>query len=306
MSAGFNGNSLAVTVDIEDWYHIPSVTGSPFSQFRDASEFYQQWSGRYDYLTDSVRKVLGILGTCNVTATFFVVADIVRHYPGLIECICEQGHEIAVHGLSHACKIDPQTKSPLMSTAEFEARTKDAKHLLETTVGERIYGYRAPNALVSGWMVDSLEKLGFLYDASVSVNSLYNKTDSQLIGVSSCPYTPRPHSLDRGDERDIVEFPFAYWDVGGVKIPASGGPMLRFLGSRMILEGLRQSLKRGHTVFYFHPLDISPEKFPRVGRGRPFYWAIKGDLVERRLLQILRGINGVKKMPLSELCGEAL
>jgi hypothetical protein len=40
---------------------------------------------------------------------------------------------------------------------------------------------------------------------------------------------------------------------------------------------------RGHTVFYFHPIDISTEKFPEVGKGRPLYWVIKGKVVEKRI-----------------------
>ncbi len=36
----------------------------------------------------------------------------------------------------------------------------------------------------------------------------------------------------------------AYWNVFGFKIPTSGGPMLRFLGARIILKGLKQSLRR--------------------------------------------------------------
>ncbi len=37
-----NKNFIAVTVDIEDWYHIPSVTGSPFSKFKDVDEFFSK------------------------------------------------------------------------------------------------------------------------------------------------------------------------------------------------------------------------------------------------------------------------
>ena len=33
-------NTLSITVDIEDWYNIPSVTGSPFSVYKDVPEFF--------------------------------------------------------------------------------------------------------------------------------------------------------------------------------------------------------------------------------------------------------------------------
>ena len=90
-------------------------------------------------------------------------------------------------------------------------------------------------------MLDSLEKIGFKYDSSVCVNSLYNKTDSSLEGVSSYPYYTKKNGLEIGEEkeRNFVEFPWAYWNVFGLKIPASGGPMLRFLGAHVIWKGLQ-------------------------------------------------------------------
>ena len=57
-------NTLSITIDIEDWYHIPSVTGSPFSVYRDVDEFFDKWKGRrYDYLSlrKPTRRVLDLL-----------------------------------------------------------------------------------------------------------------------------------------------------------------------------------------------------------------------------------------------------
>ena len=195
-----NMNTLSITVDIEDWYHIPSVTGSPFAVSKDVPKFFEGWTGRYDYLTEPTKRVLDMLDEYEVTATFFVVADVVDHYPGLVESIVERGHEIGCHGLHHACKIDPKTKEPLMSIKDFEERTLEAKEMLEQVCKGKVIGYRAPNALVGGWMLDSLEKIGFKYDSSISVNSLYNKTDSSLEGVSPYPYYPKKNGLEIVEE----------------------------------------------------------------------------------------------------------
>ncbi len=295
-------NSLSITVDIEDWYHIPSVCGSPFSKYRDVNEFFEKWDGRYDYLTEPTKRMLNILDEYNVNATFFVVADIADNYPGLIESIAERGHEIACHGLHHECKIDPKTKEPMMSIKEFERRTLKAKNILEKVTGDKVVGYRAPNAFIGGWMLDSLEKIGFRYDSSVCVNSLYNKTDSSLKEVSSCPYYPLPTGLESGDNRNFVEYPWPYYNLGGFKIPTSGGPMLRFLGARVMLKGLKQSLKRGHTVFYFHPIDVSYEKFPEIGKGRPLYWVIKGEMVEKKIRHVLINLqSNVNLVPIKDV-----
>ena len=282
---------LAVTVDVEDWYHIPMVTGTTFSKYKDVQEFLQNWKGRYDYLTEPTGRMLQILDDFNLKATFFVVADVTELYPGLVEQIASRGHEIACHGLHHACKTSSRTKEPLMSQGEFEERTVRAREMLEKASGQKVIGYRAPAAYVSGWMIDSLEKLGFKYDSSVSVNSLYNKTDSVLRGVDSRPYYPRVGRLEPGDKRGILELPWPYLDFG-LKFPTGGGPMLRFFGARYIMLGLKQSLKRGPTIFYVHPIDICEERFP-VGfsRHRPFFWAIKGWIVESRIRWILNNLD---------------
>lgn len=283
---------LAVTVDIEDWYHVPAVTGSPFARFKDTDEFFRQWPGRYDYLTEPTKRVLEILNQFEIRATFFVVADITEHYPGLVEQIANQGHEIACHGLHHACKIHPGTKEPLLSQGEFEERTFQAKQLLEKASGQEVIGYRAPSAYVGGWMLDSLKKTGFKYESSVSVNSFYNKTDSQLNGVGTDPYYPRKNSLEPGAKRGIMELPLSYFKFG-LKFPTGGGPLLRFFGASYIMMGLKQSLKRGATLIYFHPIDISDEKFPSTfSAKRPFYWAIKGEVVEKKIIKILRTFRG--------------
>jgi len=295
---------LFVTIDVEDWYHIPSVCGSPFSVYKDVNEFFEKWKGRYDYLSEPTKRVLELLDEFNITATFFVVADVVENYPGLVELIAEKGHEIACHGLHHSLKIHPKTKKPLMSIDEFKRRTLKAKKMVEKACGDRVIGYRAPGAYVAGWMLDALEDLGFKYDSSVCVNSIYNKTDSSLRGVQTYPYYPKKGSLEPGEKRNFVEFPWTYYEILGFKFPTSGGPMLRFLGGRIILIGLKHSLKRGHTVFYFHPIDVSREKFPKIGRGRPFYWFIKGEIVEKRLKFILSNLKDVRKVTLNEALGE--
>ncbi len=279
---------LAVSVDIEDWYHIPSVTGSPFSRFESVDEFFARWRGRFDYLSGPTERVLEILDTKGIQATFFIVADVLDKYPGLIHKIAAGGHEIACHGLHHACVIDPSTKRPLMTQDEFKNRTATAREKLQDATGKMIAGYRAPAAYAAGWMLDCLEELGFSYDSSVAANSLYNKSDSTLEGVTTVPYWPKSGELVPGPKRDIVEIPWPSFRFL-LRFPTGGGPLLRLLGRRYIDLGLRASLRRGDSVFYFHPIDISNESFPHHSSPkRPFYWSIKGTAVERRVMRLLQ------------------
>lgn len=288
--------SLSVTVDIEDWYHIPSVTGSSFSVYRNTDEFYNKWNRRFDYLTGPTKRVLELLDSFEITATFFIVADVIVHYPGLVESIIEHGHELGCHGLYHRCKIDSKTKQPLVDADEFKKMTVKAKKMIEKVYGKKIIGYRAPSAYIGGWMIDILEDIGFKYDSSISVNSLFNKTDSALKGVSTVPYRPKKGGLDANGDRPFIEFPLPYLKMG-LKLPTSGGPLLRFFGADLIRKGLEQSMKRGHTVFYFHSIDLSDEKFPNIGKGRPFYWVIKGKVFERRIKYILSHLKDSVELP---------
>ena len=64
----------------------------------------------------------------------------------------------------------------------------------------KIIGYRAPNALFSEWMYDSLDKMGFKYDSSISINSLLSKID-----VKNIKFTTKPEIIN---ENNFIEFPF--------------------------------------------------------------------------------------------------
>lgn len=294
-------SALAVSVDVEDWYHVPAVTGSSFSEFEDVQEFFEEWDEEYDYLTKPTYRTLDLFNDLDITATFFVVADVVDNYPGLVEDIVDRGHEIGCHGLHHECAIDPDTKEPRFTREEYFDQIGTAKRKLEAASGQDITGFRAPNAYVGGWVLDVLEDLGFEYDSSVARNSLYNKSDQTLKDVETVPYTPQQGSLDPGGTRGLVELPWPYYNVKVGKIPAAGGPLIRLFGRRVVQAGIEQSLKRGDTVFYFHPVDIARATFPKVGntRRRPAYWLFKGERAEDRIRKLLSEIE----QPLTS-CGQ--
>lgn len=277
---------IALTIDVEDWYHIPAVTGSNFSFYPDVPAFMRYWDKRYDYLTTPTQTVLGLLQSLDVRATFFIIADVVEYYPGLVESIAAQGHEIGCHGLHHALKIHPDTKKPMFTVSEFEDRTGRAREILQNTSGQPVQGYRAPGAFFGQWMFDILIKLGFSYDSSVSPNTFFNKTDMDTRALSSAPY------VVHGAHGRLVEMPWPYYQTASIRFPTGGGPFLRFFPAGYLISGLRQSLKRGHTLFYFHPLDIQRERLPFMvsrNRRRPFYFMTSGKRTERKLRKILAG-----------------
>ncbi|MCX6998400.1 MAG: polysaccharide deacetylase family protein [Kiritimatiellaeota bacterium] len=285
--AGQGAQPVIVSVDVEDWYHGPSVAARYDARQTLAAALAAtpdpERGWRY------LEPVLELLGRHAIRATFFWVAEYAQRFPELLKRTAAAGHEIACHGLTHVPKFDPATQRPNFTPNEFKTRTAAARKILEDIGGRPVTGYRAPNA---GWMLDALEELGFQYDSSVSVNSIYNKTDSRLEGVDSRPYFPARGELRRGAEpRGLIEFPWPYWQWGGLKIQSAGGPYLRFFGSRLIMAGLRQSLRRGPAVFYFHPVDMCREPIPLpFSWKRPMLWLFKGDLVRRRVEHVLGAV----------------
>lgn len=279
-------NKIALTIDIEDWYHTPAVTGSPFSFYKDVPSFFNSWKTRYDYISGPTRRVLDILKQFDLKATFFVVADIIESYPGLLERIIEKGHEIACHGLHHEINIHPKSKKPIYSASQFMDITSTAKEKLEKASGRKVSGYRAPGAYVGNWMFAPLIRLGFKYDSSVNPNSFFNKTDFSTRPISSAPFKIQPE----GSASCLLELPWSYNQIYFIRFPTAGGPFLRFLPMCYIAAGIRDSLKRGCTAFYFHSLDICTDKVPSLASKnirRPFYFMTSGQKTENKLLKLL-------------------
>ena len=292
---------FSITVDVEDWYHVPAVCGSSFSKYKDTSEFFDSWKGRYDYLTRPTYRIIDLLSEFGIRGTFFIVAEVVERYGNLVKEIQNAGHEIACHGLNHRCYIDSRTTLPITTKEYFRKQIIQAKKTLENATNAPVVGFRAPAGYISGWMLDIIENVGFEYDSSVSVNSLYNKTDSDLSGVGRTPYYPDKGKVTPGVPRQLIEIPWPYYKLGSFMIPTAGGPFLRFLGARIILRGLNQSLRVGSAQLYIHPLDVSREQFPSgFSIKGPFYWTIKGKVVENRIRWILSKLD-VKYTTLNEL-----
>ena len=293
MSIEPSKHPVIVSVDVEDWYHGPTAAArfGTRSDVTKALGSVPQPERGLPYLDVA----LELLAERNIRATFFWVAEYARHFPEALRRCAAAGHEIACHGLTHFPKFTPATKQPNFTPAEFKARTAEARKILEDLTGKRVTGYRAPNAYIAGWMLDALEELGFAYDSSVSVNSIYNKTDELwFVGVDTQPYYPVRGLLRYGTvPRGIIEFPWPYFSMAGFKIQSAGGPYLRFFGSGLVLAGLYQSLRRGPAVFYFHPVDMCREEIPLpFSWKRPMMWWFKGDLVRGRIARVLDGIRG--------------
>lgn len=229
----------AISVDLEDWYHICGVENSKWA------EKWEKYSCR---LIANVEKILTLLDEFDVKATFFVVGYIAEKEPSLIKIIADRGHELASHGYFHRRIFD-------MTPEEFEEDLLRSKKSIELASGQKVVGYRAPEWSLKkecAWALDILKKNGFEYDSSV--NPL-----SQLSG-KGFGIAPGKISTRYGD---IQEFPLPTFRMFSERVPFSGGLPLRITPQCCIVEFTKR-LNRNHLpiMLYMHPweLDNSQEK----------------------------------------------
>ena len=145
----------ALTIDVEDWYT------SSLALFGESTVHY---GGKpKESVVENTRKLLGILREYGYKATFFVLATVAEHYPGLVEEIEDAGHEIATHSYSHRLLYR-------MRPEEFEEDLVKSITLIEDIIKEKVIGYRAGYFSItkkSLWALDILLRHGIRYDSSI-------------------------------------------------------------------------------------------------------------------------------------------
>jgi polysaccharide deacetylase family protein (PEP-CTERM system associated) len=234
----------AMSVDVEDYFHVAALS----DVIRE-----EDWP-RMEYRAESsTHKLLELFARKGIQATFFILGWVARRSPDLIREIYSSGHEVACHGMSHRL-IYRQTPE------EFEAETRDSKHLLEDIVGAPVVGYRAASWSItrqSLWALDIIHSLGFEYDSSIF------PVRHDIYGIPGAPR--RPGVVETPSGKKLVEFPPSTAPLAGVHVPVAGGGYFRLLPYWLTRAGLRRiNASEGQSfVFYLHPWEVDPEQ-PRV------------------------------------------
>ena len=140
--------------------------------------------GRFSYgrygMRAGVWRLLDMLRTQGVKATFFVPALDAENNPAQVEAILKDGHEVAARG--YAFEDHSQLRDNERSVL---AR---AHHALEKITGKAPLGWRAPQGLLSPATLGLLCELGYRYDSSFQDDDY-------------------PYVMECGGGRDIVELP---------------------------------------------------------------------------------------------------
>jgi polysaccharide deacetylase family protein (PEP-CTERM system associated) len=264
--AGFTN---AMTVDVEDYFHVSALSET----IRRAD-----WP-KMEYRAErSTERLLELFAERGVKATFFVLGWVTERSPQLVRRIHAAGHEVACHGLTHEL-VYRQTPEV------FRSETSFSKSLLEDTIGARVIGYRAASYSITAqsyWALDILCELGFLYDSSIFPIA------HDRYGIPGA--ATRPGSLRTQGGREIVEFPLSTVGVLGKRVPVAGGGYFRLLPYWFTRWGLG-SINRNDKmpfIFYLHPWEIDADQ-PRikVSRLSRFRHYTNLDVCEARLKRLL-------------------
>jgi peptidoglycan-N-acetylglucosamine deacetylase len=287
-------NKIALSFDLEDWYHTPVITGYTFSKYKNVNDFFNEYNNKYDFLTEGFIKLFELLERKKIIATFFIVADILERYPEIYNMLLNSNHEIACHSLNHQIPYNPQTKKFIQSQKEWEKELLTSKKIIEKRFSKEVIGYRAPGAFFFDWMIEILENAGFKYDSSIAFNSFYNKTNIKLLKIPSHPYYINSENLSISKNKyGLMELPWSYYKFNNIFLPGGGAFFFRALGVKYFKSVIKNCLKMGDTMFYIHPLEFTSERFPSHNHfKRPLYWVNKGDKALNMLEKLIDSFNG--------------
>lgn len=233
----------ALTFDVEDWHQLVEwkMTGTMPACSR--------------HVLAQTHEILEMLAPRNIKATFFILALVARAFPQLVREIQAAGHEVGSHGWSHRL-IYRQTPQ------EFGRETRDAKALLEDTLGAPIAGYRAAEFSItaaSRWALEILAETGFTYDSSIF------PVQGRRYGIPDAPLDVHRVRTPGGS---ILELPLTVVDWRSRRYAVGGGGYFRLFPYAITRAAIAKVNAAGRSaVLYFHPYEFSSALlWPRLPR----------------------------------------
>lgn len=239
--------SNVVSIDVEQWFHRQVLQPYIDKENQDAS-----------HLLPGMEKILKLFRDEGKRTTFFVLGEVARTLPEVVEWIVDDGHEVGYHGWSHKTLNELDEDS---FRYEVEKGCKVLRHI----TGDDVKGFRSPMFSLSeksSYALSILTENGFTYDSSI-LPAITLKHSSWR-----APYRPYYPNFDypwieSEENTDIKEFPVLSRKVGLVRIPSGGGFYSRVLSSEFVLQSLRKINEAGHPgMLYFHPWEV--DGFPSI------------------------------------------
>lgn len=264
------------------------------------------WTPFYEGLVHGTPRILDVLDKHDVTATFFFTGDAARHRPAIVRQVHRAGHEVGCHTLYHETIGDELFPIPgikPMLPEECKHRISVASDWVRKALGkDDIRSFRAPRLWGSTGMINALEELGFVADASYPLY-FYKK---RLV-----PYHPCRTDWTREGDLKIVEIPnFADMTIKSTDRygrDRDQWPKFRTEGAEALMQNINAMLELYRRrklpavlCFYLHPWEFykMPQGLIHFGEGAvlpdPFIVKNCGARAVReldRLIKRLKDLN---------------
>jgi len=200
---------------------------------------------------DNTMRLLDLFSEYETRATFFILGEVAKTFPGLIKEISGRGHELGIHGYSHA-RYHNLTKK------EAREEIVRAKRVVEDITGIEVAGHRAPEFSINKetlWVMEILIDEGIKYDSSIFPAS------SGRYGWPGFEKDIHWLTLDNG--RRIIEAPLSTATYFGKTVPACGGGYLRAFPYLFTSYAFNKIIKQRPVNVYLHPYEIDLPPFQK-------------------------------------------
>jgi polysaccharide deacetylase family protein (PEP-CTERM system associated) len=246
-----------LTFDIEEWFHI--------LDFADV-ENVDKWENYEVRIDQNVDRILELLDSGSLKATFFCLGWIAKKHPHVIRRIYKSGMEIASHSNFH-------TLAYQMSPWQFREDLKMSIETLEDCIGSRINIFRAPGFSLTEqntWVFEELAMQGIQIDCSIF-------PAKRAHGGFEKFGPAQPVTVVNSNGLQIKEFPINTVEIGQFSFVFSGGGYFRLMPYPLIRLLFQKS---PYVMTYFHPRDFDPHQ-PMLKNLKPLrkiksYIGLKG------------------------------
>ena len=217
----------------------------------------------YEGVKHGTPELLKLMAKHDIRATFFWTGHAAENNPESVRLVRDAGHETGCHGLQHETLGDPLFPLPNnwpILPSEVEGRLVEATRIVKKVSGVRPTSFRCPRLWGSTKVMNVLEKLGYLADASFPLY-FYRKPFT--------PYHPSAKDWTKPGKMRIVEIP-NFCDLSmesndPYQRDRDQWPLFRTQGAEALMEKAESFItyvqarkSRPVLCFYLHPWEFHP------------------------------------------------
>lgn len=259
----------AMTVDVEDYFHVSALA---------ASAPRARWDSFESRVERNTMRLLDLFDEHGATVTCFVLGWVADRHPQVVKAIAARGHEVASHGFWHQLVYD-------LTPDAFRDDVRRSRALLQNLSGQPVDGYRAPSFSItrrSLWALDVLVEEGYTYDASIF------PVRHDRYGI---PDAPRHAYRVNRPAGPLTELPPSTATLAGQNLAVAGGGYFRLLPYAWTRWGINRlnAVEHRPAIFYLHPWEVDPDqpRLPTTLLSRTRHYTNLAR-TEPRLRQLLR------------------